>query len=135
MQGEEPTPVLSATLAADKERGEARSRRLTEARPAVPGVLFGLLIASASIGVFALATFTLPYVHRRVQIGVLALLAVLLSLFVGMIRDLDRPYDGFIAIDSTDMTRVAGDLAEDFAEDHPDVQLPCDAQGAELEES
>ena len=135
VQGEEPTPVLSATLAADKERGEARSRRLTEARPAVPGVLFGLLIASASIGVFALATFTLPYVHRRVQIGVLALLAVLLSLFVGMIGDLDRPYDGFIAIDSTDMTRVAGDLAEDFAEDHPDVQLPCDAQGAELEES
>lgn len=132
-QSETPSPVVSAVLTSDKERGEARSRRLTEARPAVPTLLFWLLIASAAIGVFALATFTLPYVSRRVQVGVLVLLAVLLGLFIGMIRDLDQPYDGLISVDATDMTRVAGDLAEDCAEDHPGTALPCDDQGTSLE--
>jgi hypothetical protein len=32
----------------------------------------------------------------------------------------------------TDMQRVAGDLAEDFGEDHPGAALPCDARGREL---
>lgn len=128
-QSDVPTPVLSGVLSADKERGEARSRRLTEARPAVPALLYVLLIGSAALGVFALATFTLPYVARRVQFGVLAILALLLSLFVGMIRDMDRPYDGVIALEPTDISRVAGDLAEDFAEDHPEVALPCDERG------
>jgi hypothetical protein len=131
-QSETPSPVISAVLTADKERGEARSRRLTEARPAVPTLLYWLLIASAAIGVFALATFTLPYVSRRVQFGVLVLLAVLLSLFIGMIRDLDRPYDGLISVEATDMTRVAGDLAEDWAEDHPGIPLPCDDRGESI---
>jgi hypothetical protein len=27
------------------------------------------------------------------------------------------------------MTRVAGDLAEDWAEDHPGTALPCDERG------
>jgi len=132
---ETPSPVFSAVLTADKERGEARSRRLTEARPAVPALLYGLLIGSAALGVFALAAFTLPYVGRRVQIGVLVILAVLLSLFVGMIRDMDRPYDGFVALDPTDITRVAGDLAEDWAEDHPGAPLPCDARGVLIDDT
>jgi hypothetical protein len=73
-------------------------------------------------------------VHRRVQIGVLVLLAVLLSLFVGMIRDLDRPYSGLISIGPTDMTRVAGDLKEDFFEDHPTAELPCNEDGVAIEQ-
>jgi hypothetical protein len=101
----------------------------------VPGLLDGLLIGSAALGVFALAAFTLPYVGRRVQIGVLVILAVLLSLFVGMIRDMDRPYDGFVALDPTDIARVAGDLAEDWAEDHPGAPLPCDARGVLIDET
>jgi Protein of unknown function (DUF4239) len=127
-----PSPVLSSVLTADKERAEARSQRLTEARPALPGLLFALLIASAAIGVFALATFTLPYVARRVQIGVLVLLALLLAAFVALTRDLDRPYDGLIAIAPTDIERVTGDLAEDWDEQHPGEPLPCDPQGEML---
>jgi hypothetical protein len=130
-----PSPVVSSVLTADKERGEARSRRLTEARPAVPDLLYVLLIGSAAVGVFALATFTLPNVARRVQIGVLTILAILLALFVGMIRDMDRPYDGLVSVPPTDITRVAGDLAEDWAEDVPGVPLPCDDRGVALEQS
>lgn len=124
-----PGPVVSAVLAADKERGEARSRRLTEARPAVPKALFALLIGSAAVGIAALSTFTLGQVARRVQVGVLSVLALLLALFVGMVWDMDRPYDGVVAIEAVDMTRVAGDLRGDFVEDYPTRALPCDERG------
>jgi hypothetical protein len=70
-----------------------------------------------------------------VQIGVLTILAILLALFVGMIRDMDRPYDGLVSVPPTDITRVAGDLAEDWAEDVPGVPLPCDDRGVALEQS
>jgi hypothetical protein len=128
-----PSSVLSALLTADRDRSEARSRRLTEARPAVPTVLFALLVGSAAVGVFALATFTLPYVARRVQVGVLVILATLLAVFVGVIWDMDRSYSGLIALDPTDISRVAGDLTEEFVEDHPEVPLPCDSTGQQTE--
>jgi hypothetical protein len=124
-----PGPVVSAVLAADKERGEARSRRLTEARPAVPEALFALLIGSAAVGIAALSTFTLGQVARRVQIGVMSVLALLLAFFVGMVWDMDRPYDGVVAIEATDMSRVAADLRGDFGEDYPGTALPCDERG------
>jgi hypothetical protein len=131
VEAETPSPVLSAVLTADKERGEARSRRLTEARPSLPDPVFWLLVLAAAVGVFALATFTLPYVARRVQLPVLCLLALMLSLLIACTRDLDRPYDGVLAIGPTDMERVAADLVEDWSESHPDRPLPCTADGSE----
>lgn len=130
VEAEEQSPVLSAVLTADKERGESRSRRLTEARPSLPGPVFAVLVLAAAVGVFALATFTLPYVARRVQIPVLVLLAVMLALLVACTRDLDRPYDGVLRIEPTDMERVAGDLAGEWSEGH-DAPLPCTADGTE----
>lgn len=126
------SPVASLLLTADRDRGEARSRRLTEARPAIPLVLVVLLVLTASAGVFALATFTLPYVHRGVQIGVLGLLAASFVLMLGVMRDLDQPYDGLAVVPNTDIARVAGDLLEDFAEDYPSAALPCDDTGRQL---
>lgn len=124
-----PTPVLSAVVTTDKERSEARSQRLTEVRPAMPGPLFGLLVGSTAVGMFALATFALASVARRTQVGVLVLLAILLALFVGLIRDLDRPYDGVVSVAPTDIERVSADLAEEWAEDHPSAELPCTHRG------
>lgn len=125
--------VLSGLLTADRDRGESRSRRLTEARPTVPDALQYLLVLVACFAIFALATFTLPNVRRRVQVGVLSLLALVFVLFLGAIRDLDRPYDGFIAVEPTDINRVAGDLVEDYGEEYADIPLPCDETGRELE--
>jgi hypothetical protein len=126
-----PSPVIGALLTADRDRGEARSRRLTEAQPSVPPELKALLVLTASIGILVLATFTLGSVNRRVQVGVLTALASVFILFLAAISDLDRPYDGFIAAPATDMTRVSGDLAEDYAEEYPTVPLPCDETGRE----
>lgn len=130
---EDASAVLSGLLTADRDRGEARSRRLTEARPTVPDALQYLLVLVACFAIFALATFTLPNVRRRVQLGVLSVLALVFVLFLGAMRDLDRPYDGLITVPPTDIERVAGDLAEDYAEEFPDVPLPCDETGRELE--
>jgi hypothetical protein len=126
------SPVLSQLLTADRDRGEARSKRLTEARPAIPVQVKWLLVGTAAVGIFALAAFTLPYVGRRVQIGVLIALAGVFTMFLFVMLDLDRPYDGVVAIQPEDITRVAGDLAEDYAELFPTVPLPCDPTGLSL---
>lgn len=123
------TPVFGALLTADRDRGEARSRRLTEARPSIPIEIKALLVLTASMGILVLATFTLGSVNRRVQIGVLAVLSGVFILFLGAITDLDRPYDGWIVVPPGDMARVAGDLAEDHAEAYPAALLPCDETG------
>lgn len=123
------SPVLSTLLAADRDRGEARSRRLTEAQAAVPPVLKGLLVLTAALGILILATFTLGSVNRRVQIGVLATLALIFVLFLSAIWDMDSPYKGIINVGPVDMTRVAENLSEDFTEDYPGVPLPCDQSG------
>jgi hypothetical protein len=127
-----PSPVLSSALTADRDRGESRSARLTEARPAVPTSIKMILILTATVGLLALATFTLPLVRRRVQIGALAALATLLTVMLLAIDDVDRPYAGLVRVDPVDMQRVAGDLREDFVELNPDVPLPCDEQGLPL---
>ncbi len=124
-----PSAVLSAILGADRDRGEARSRRLTEARPAVPTELKVLLVLTAATGILILATFTLGSVNRRVQISVLAVLAGVFVLFLSLIIDMDRPYDGLVNTPPTDILRVAGDLAGDYVEEYPDVPLPCDETG------
>lgn len=124
-----PSSVMSAILGADRDRGESRSKRLTEARPAVPTELKILLIMTASMGILVLATFTLGSVSRNVQIGVLTVLACVFVLFLSVISDMDRPYDGLVATGPTDITRVADDLAEDYAQAYPDDPLPCDSTG------
>jgi hypothetical protein len=128
-----PSGVMSALLAADRDRAEARSKRLTEARPAVPTELKFLLVLSASLGILALGTFTLGYISRKVQIGVLSILALVFVLFLAAISDMDRPYDGIIAAPPDDITRVAGELLEDYQEMYPGKTLPCDETGRSLQ--
>lgn len=124
--GEQPLPLIIAT---DKERGEARSRRLTEARPALPTAITILMIGVTTIGLFALATFTLPNVQRNTQVFALAGLTMVLIVVQLAIADMDRPYGGIIKVSPMDLERVAADLGEDFGEDYPGRALPCDEQG------
>jgi hypothetical protein len=126
---EAPSPVLSTLLAADRDRGEARSRRLTEAQAAVPPALKGLLVLTAALGILILATFTLGSVNRRVQIGVLTALSVIFIMFLSAIWDMDSPYKGIITVSPVDMTRVSANLGEDFTTAYPGVALPCDPSG------
>lgn len=101
-------------------------------QPAVPVELKVLLVLTAALGILALATFPLGSVNRRVQVGVLTTLAFIFTLFLAAITDMDRPYDGLIAVEPTDMTRVAGDLRESYTEAYPGIPLPCDETGRTL---
>lgn len=124
-----PSAVMSGILTADRDRGESRSRRLTEARPAVPTELKVMLVLTAATGILILATFTLGSVNRRVQIGVLTVLAGVFVAFLSLIIDMDRPYDGLVNAPPTDILRVSADLAEDYQEEYPAVALPCNELG------
>ena len=126
---------FSTILATDKERGEARRRRLTGARPAIPTELTALMLAASGLGLLALATFTLPNVRRRVQVLSITGLATMLVLVQIVIADIDRPYSGMIKIGPVDMVRTAGSLGDDFGETWPGAKLPCDAMGRRITQS
>lgn len=132
VDSEAPSSVQGQIFVADRDRGELRSKRLTEARPAIPTEMKVLLLFTASVGIFALATFTLPNVRRRVQVGVLCTLGLVFVLFLTVMNDMDSPFSGLVRVVPTDITRVSGDLSEDFAEDFPGAPLPCDETGKAL---
>lgn len=116
-------------LGVDKERAEARRKRLTEAQPTIPDGLMVLMLAIGCAAIFAVATFTLPYVSRRVQVGALAVLVLALSGLLLTIRDLDGKYDGWSKVEPTDLRRVDEVITAKFKRDHPTVRLPCTADG------
>lgn len=131
----ESSALLGAILTSDRERAETRSRRLSEAQPAVPDALKFFFLFCAAMAIFALGAFTLPYVRRRVQIGILVILATLFIMFMVLIKELDEPFYGLAVVPPTDITRVAGSLSEDFVESHPGVPLPCDNSGVQIQEA
>jgi hypothetical protein len=77
-------------LTADKERADERRLRVVQARAALPREVELLLLGTSAVAVLGIATFTLPYVSRRTQIGALSVLAVVLALVLLVIADLDR---------------------------------------------
>lgn len=127
-----PAAAARELIGADKERGNARSRRLTQARPSMPLAVLALLLAVASMAVIALALAHIPVQRRWLHVAALSVVTLaILGLFI-LITELDSPFHGLIDIESTDMTRVASAEAADFAETYPGVALPCDESGRVL---
>ncbi|GGY43110.1 bestrophin-like domain [Streptomyces omiyaensis] len=121
--------TLDLLVEADDERSVARQTRLSEAAPAIPPVVYWFMVVAlaATVGAFA---FGLP---ARRGPSHIVLLCVLTALFTGsllLIADIDRPFSGQIHISGTAMEDTVDDIGEDYAEDHPDRLLPCDARGA-----
>lgn len=129
---DDSSAVLGALITADRDRGETRSRRLSESQPAIPDALKFFFLFCAAMALFALATFTLPTVRRRVQIGVLIILAIIFVMFMTLIKELDEPYYGLAQIAPTDISRVADDLTETYLDENPGKALPCDETGKEI---
>lgn len=127
-----PAALARELTAADKERSEARSQRLVQARTSLPRALLILLLFVAAAAVITLAFAHLPVRNRWLHVTALAVVtAVLVGLFA-LIAELDSPFHGLIDNESTDMTRVATAEAADFAETYPGVALPCDESGRKL---
>jgi len=121
-------PAFELLVGADQERGEGRRIRLTEAEPAIPTVVYWFMLLTLAVTVAAFA-FSLPRRKNGVEIITLMILAALFTLSLLLIRDVDRPFGGVIAVDASAMSRTEEDLTEDFVAEYGQVPLPCDEQG------
>ncbi|MEV0319403.1 hypothetical protein ACIBKX_37810 [Streptomyces sp. NPDC050658] len=70
-----------------------------------------------------------PTMDSRPAIATLAIFTALLTASLLMIRDVDRPYQGLIKVDSISMTVTSQDISADFASAYGEGKLPCDEQG------
>ncbi|MGI9616541.1 MAG: hypothetical protein ACR2QO_26730 [Acidimicrobiales bacterium] len=119
-----------ALLTAEKDRAEGRRKRITEADPSVPQPVTILMLLVSAAALTAIATFTLPYVSRTVQIGALIVMAIVFLAMQWTIYEIDNKFDGVIQVEPTDMALLSGAMDAQFAEQHPEVSLPCDERGA-----
>ena len=119
-------------LATDRSRTDARRRRISETRPAVPEPVSWLMLVVSATAILAIASFTPDSVERRIQCGALVLLAVVFAAMQIAILEIDSKYDGWIRVDPDEMRLVAPLVEERFAAQHPDYTLPCDSQGLAL---
>jgi hypothetical protein len=94
-----------------------------------PTELSVLLIGTSALAVLAIATFTLPYITRRTQIGALAILAAVLGLVLVVIADLDGKYDGLIRVENEDFVIVEELMSPRYESRYPGQPLPCDTEG------
>lgn len=119
-------------LGADRDRADARGKRVIEAEPAVPFSVRLLMLLVSAVALGAIAAFTLPYISRGVQIGALVVMAVVFLSMHWTIYEIDHKFDGVVQVEPTEMTLLSVAMADQFAERNPDVALPCDAQGLPL---
>ncbi len=121
-------PSFELLVGADKERGDGRRVRLTEADPAIPGIVYWFMLVTLAVTVAAFA-FSLPRRKNGVEIITLMILAVLFTLSLLLIRDVNRAFGGVIAVDASAMQRTEEDLTEDVLAEYGQVPLPYDEQG------
>ncbi|MGH8906513.1 MAG: hypothetical protein ACRD0K_08350 [Egibacteraceae bacterium] len=120
--------LFEILIAADKERSERRGRRLSEAVPAIPNVIFLFMLLTLAATVMGFA-FSLPRVRNGTQILTLLLLAGLFTLSLLLIRDVDRPFEGLVSIPPTAMLDTAEDVAAEYVTDYGPNRFPCDDLG------
>ncbi|RLA42310.1 MAG: hypothetical protein DRR42_23650 [Gammaproteobacteria bacterium] len=125
----QPFGVIIST---DRDRLDARRRRITEARPAVPVLVTWLMLGVSAVAVMSIATFTLPHVARHVQVGSLTLLTLVFAVMQIAILDIDSKYVGWIHVGSEEMELVSKAIEHHFVDKYPDYVLPCDADGRKL---
>ena len=127
--GDDTDQPYGTLLGAERDRANARGKRLIEAEPAVPFSVRLLMVLVSAVSLAAIAAFTLPYISRGVQIGALVVMAVVFLAMHWTIYEIDHKFDGVIQVEPAEMELLTTAIADDFAERHPDVVLPCDEQG------
>ncbi|MEU7530962.1 hypothetical protein AB0A74_34880 [Saccharothrix sp. NPDC042600] len=129
----DPDNGLFETLVqADRDRSDARNQRVAQSSPAIPDVLYWFMVLTLAVTVIAFA-FNLPARGKGAEVVGLVVLTTLFTLSLLLIRDVDRPFGGAIAVSSEAMRITADDTAEDFAEAHGTAGLPCDNDGNRLD--
>ncbi|MCI0686941.1 MAG: DUF4239 domain-containing protein [Sporichthyaceae bacterium] len=120
--------LFERLVVADGERSVARDRRLAEAVPTTPLVVYWLVVLTLAISLAGFA-FSLPRRRNTAHVAMLLVVAVLLLVTVVLIRDLDLPFSGFARLTPAAMTEARDDLTAGFQIAYPGQPLPCDDTG------
>jgi hypothetical protein len=113
----------------DHARGDARLSRLAEADPSLPSGLNWLMLGSVIVSMAGLAIFMKAGNGRRTNVTVLLIFGAIVGGTLITIIDLDRPFDGFNAIEPMAITRTQVAMEHDFAARYPGESYPCDGGG------
>ncbi|WP_158891638.1 hypothetical protein [Amycolatopsis anabasis] len=116
---------------ADKSRDEGRGQRVAESRPAIPDVVYWFMLLTLAITIMAFA-FALPRRRKGAEVAGLAVITMLLTLSLLLIRDVDRPIGGIISVEPYAMAHQETDLTVEFTRAYGQGSLPCDEQGRKL---
>ena len=125
-------PFTRELIAADRDRALYRGQRLTEVRATIPIEITVLLLVATMMAIIVLGITYMERTNRVLQVCYLTVLAGLFAAVLGIVTGLDTPYSGVIALEPSDMERVAQRETASFAEDLPGAALPCDEQGQPL---
>ncbi|MFD8320716.1 bestrophin-like domain [Kitasatospora purpeofusca] len=115
-------------VAADNKRSDERDERLTQASASIPGAVLWFLLATLTITVVALG-ICLPRRNNRGQVATLVVITCLLTTALVLIRDVDRPFGGIIAVEPTAVAEVERQAQRDFLANNPAGVVPCDDRG------
>lgn len=120
--------VFGMLVSSDRDRSEARQTRIAESTPAIPSVVYWLMLAALAFLVVTLA-LCLPRQNTGLVTAGLVVLTALLTSVLLVIRDVERPFSGVITIPATAMTAVQNDISEDYAAAYGPHGLPCTGDG------
>ncbi len=96
---------------------------------ALPSGLNWLMLGSIVVSIFGLAMFMKADTGRRTNVAVLLIFGAIVGGTLITIIDLDRPFDGFNAIQPTAMMRTQIAMENDFTTRYASQTFPCDGGG------
>jgi hypothetical protein len=127
-----PGSVVGQVVSLNRAQTEARLLRIHEANKNLPLLTVIVMIGSILFALLVVATFAVADMKRGVLLALGFALAFLLGGMLVLVDQLEQPFTGIVRIKPAVISDVARDTAAKFAEAHPTVALPCNAEGRPL---
>lgn len=122
-------------MALHRAQTEARLLRIHAANENLPLLTVIVMIGSILFALLVVATFAVADMKRGVLLALGFALAFLLGGMLVLVDQLEQPFTGIVRIKPAVISDVARDTAAKFAEAHPNVALPSNAEGRPLSSS
>ncbi|NUP42762.1 MAG: hypothetical protein HOY76_38510 [Streptomyces sp.] len=121
-------PAFGMLVSADDARSKARDTRVAESTPAIPSTIYWFMLVTLALTVIALG-LCLPRKNNRPQLVTLLVITALLTSALLIIRDIERPFNGWVKVGPSAITATVHEDARDFQKAYGADQLPCDDNG------
>ncbi len=124
-----PQAAAQSVLSADRDRTSARRQRVSQASPSVPWPLRWLLILSVTATLVIFSAYVDRRLRPRGRLLVIGSLAVLLTMTILLIQDVDEPFAGPSFVGPTAMRAANAQMESRLRALGPAWAPPCDAGG------